>query len=227
MLADRLHRIEAWVFDLDNTLYPPEARLLEQVNARMTACIMRLLGVARAEADRIREAYWLRHGITLRGLVEEHGVDPDRFLAETHAIDLSAIGPDPALAEAVAALPGRRVIHTNGARGHAEGVLAATGLAGLFDAVLAIEDKGLVAKPDPRAYAIMLERTGLDPATAVMIEDTAQNLEEPRRLGMGTVWLDHGGGRSEPPGHVDLRITALAPFLRRAAGAAAPRAGAP
>ena len=189
---------------------------MDQVDARMAAYIMRELGVGRAEADRIREAYWLTHGITLRGLVEHHGADPDRFLAETHAIDLSGIGPDPVLAAALAALPSRRVIHTNGARGHAEGVLEATGLAGLFDAVYAIEDKDLVAKPDPRAHAIVVAHEGLDPARALMIEDSVQNLVEPWRLGMATVWLDHSGA-GEAPVHVDLKIAALAPFLRRAA----------
>jgi len=220
MGLERIGAIETWVFDLDNTLYPPDARLMDQVDQRMTAYIMRELGVDRAEADRIRGEYWQTHGITLRGLIEDHGADPDSFLAETHAIDLSEIRPDPGLVAAIAALPGRKVIHTNGARGHAEGVLAATGLAGLFDAVFAIEDKELIPKPDPRAYAIVIEATGLDPARAAMIEDTVQNLVEPWRLGMGTVWLDHGpaGTGPEPvPDYVDCRIDALEPFLRRMA----------
>jgi len=220
MLTERLAQVETWIFDLDNTLYPPDARLMDQVDQRMTAYIMRELGVGLEEANRIREDYWLTHGITLKGLIEDHGADPAHFLADTHAIDLSNILPDPALAEAIAALPGKKVIHTNGARGHAQGVLEAVGLTGLFDRVFAIEDKALIPKPDPRAYAIVIEATGLDPARAAMIEDTVQNLVEPWRLGMGTVWLDHGGA-TEAPDYVDRRIDALMPFLREAAAAPA------
>lgn len=222
--AGAIGEVETWIFDLDNTLYPPEARLMDQVDARMTAYIMRELGVDRAEADRIRAEYWLSHGITLRGLVEHHGADPDRFLAETHAIDLSEVAPDPALAAAIRRLPGRKIVHTNGARGHAEGVLAAVGLAGAFERVFAIEDKGLIPKPDPRSYAIVIEEARIDPRGAVMIEDTVQNLLEPWRLGMGTVWLDRRDptrAQGMPPGdrpgalpdYVDLRITDLLGYL--------------
>ena len=33
--------VETWVFDLDNTLYPPGVRLFDQIEARMTAYVMR------------------------------------------------------------------------------------------------------------------------------------------------------------------------------------------
>jgi putative hydrolase of the HAD superfamily len=204
--------VETWIFDLDNTLYPPSARLFDQINARMTRFIMRELGVARAEADRLRRGYWERHGATLRGLVVEHGIDADRFLDEVHAIDLTALTPDADLAEALGRVPGRRIIHTNGARAYAARVLAARGLEGRFDAVYAIEDKALMPKPRREAYARIIELAGLDPGRAAMIEDDARNLEVPKALGMATVWLCHDTGRPAPS-WVDRRISALTQFL--------------
>lgn len=204
--------VETWIFDLDNTLYHPSARLFDQINARMTAFIMRELGVGRAEADRMRRDYWQRHGATLGGLVAEHGVDPQHFLDDVHQIDLSALLPDPELAEAIRRVPGRRIIHSNGSRAHAARVLAARGLDGLFDAVYAIEDKALTPKPQPEAYQTIVELARLDPARAAMIEDDARNLEVPKTLGMATVWLCHDAGPMAPE-WVDRRISCLIDFL--------------
>lgn len=213
MTVPKLDRIDAWIFDLDNTLYPPEAGLLQQIDARMQAFIMRFLRVGADEADRLRAHYLERDGITLKGLMHDHGVEADAFLEETHAIDLSAVAPDPALAGAIRRLPGRKFIHTNGARAHAARVLAARGLAGAFDAVFAIEDKNFVPKPELPAYTHVVRAAGIEPTRALMVEDTVVNLVEPKRLGMATVWLDHHGANGAHA-HVDFRIGALEPFLR-------------
>ncbi|MGQ0567257.1 MAG: pyrimidine 5'-nucleotidase, partial [Gemmobacter sp.] len=107
MIAPAFSHVRAWVFDLDNTLYPPGARLFDQIEVRMTAWVMAALGVDRAEADRLRRHYWATHGTTLAGLMAEHGVDPGPYLHEVHEIDLGALSPDPVLARRIAALPGR------------------------------------------------------------------------------------------------------------------------
>jgi len=209
---DAFADVRTWIFDLDNTLYPPSAGVLAAVDARITRYIARELGVGRAEAERIRRRTWAHHGLTLTGLIAEHGVAPGGYLADVHAVDLSALRPQPALGRALARLPGRRVVHTNSARAHAARVLAALGLAPVFDAVFAIEDKGLVPKPRAQAYAHVLDRTGADPARAAMIEDSASNLVEPHRLGMRTVWLAHDPGDATPA-HVGHRIGDLEEFL--------------
>ena len=207
-------RIEAWIFDLDNTLYHPSARLLEQIDQRITAFIMQDLAVDRAEADRIRAEYWAQHGITLHGLIANHGTDPEAFLEKVHDVDLAGLSPDPELAAALRALPGRKIVHTNSHRSYARRVLAALGLAGEFEAVYAIEDKDLIPKPQEAAYWRILWETGIDPTRAVMFEDTAANLAVPKRLGMGTVWLAHDPDPVTPD-YVDLRLTELRPYLSR------------
>jgi putative hydrolase of the HAD superfamily len=121
--------------------------------------------------------------------------------------------PDAELAQAIRRLPGTRIVHTNGARSHAARVLAARGLAGVFDAVYAIEDKALVPKPRADAYNRIIQLSGLDPARAAMVEDDARNLEVPKALGMATVWLCHRPGAAAPA-YVDRRITRLLRFLR-------------
>ena len=215
-MRPNLSHVETWIFDLDNPLYHPSARLFDQINARMTGFIMRELALPRAAADDLRRGYWQRHGTTLGGLIDGHGVDPARFLDEVHAIDLSALKPDPGLASAIHRLPGTRIVHTNGARAHAARVLAARGLEGVFDAVYAIEDNALVAKPQPDAYHRVIRRSGLDPARAAMIEDDVRNLEVPKALGMATIWLCHRAG-ARAPAFIDCRITRLIRFLQELA----------
>ena len=203
-----LEQVGAWVFDLDNTLYPPEADLFGQINRLMTGFIVRELSVEEDEANRLRRAYWAEYGTTLAGLMARHGVAAEDFLHETHQLDLSPLRPDPGLRAAISALPGRLLIHTNGPRAHADRVLAARGLDGVFEQIVALEDKDLVSKPQSGAYDAFARLTGVDPISAVMIEDHADNLAEPHRRGTKTVWLDHGN--TDPtPHHVDLRVKDL------------------
>lgn len=191
-----------WIFDLDNTLYPPEARLFAQIEARMTAYVQRLTGADRDEASRLRAHYWREHGTTLAGLMANHGIDAQAYLDEVHDIDFSPLTPDPALAAAIAALPGRRIIHTNADAAYAGKVLAHRGLA-VFEAIHGIEEVGFHPKPDPRSFAAVLEAHGIDPAEAAFFEDDPRNLEVPFSLGMRTVLV--GPGRHGPdelaPGH--------------------------
>lgn len=215
-----------WIFDLDNTLYPPEARLFDQIEARMTAYMMRHLGMGRAEADHLRAHYWRAHGTTLAGLMAEHGVEPIAYLDEVHDIDMSGLSPDPALAQAIAALPGRRIIHTNADAPYAGRVLRARGLTGdgsapLFEAIYGITEVDFHPKPDARAYAAVLDAHGIDPTRAAMFEDDPRNLEIPARLGMTTVLV--GAGRHGPDAlaedhlhgdHVQFQTDDLAGFLR-------------
>lgn len=203
--------IETWVFDLDNTLYCPSAKLFAQINTLMTDFIERELRVDREKANDLRGAYWRRYGTTLAGLVAEHGIASEKFLEECHDLDLSALAPDPALRRAIADLPGRKIIHTNGPRVHADRVLAARGLEGLFEVIVAIEDTGLIPKPQATAYDLAEALTRKDPTRTLMVEDHAENLIEPKRRGTVTVWLHHGNG--DRHGHVDHAIDDVVTFL--------------
>ncbi|MFN3576203.1 MAG: pyrimidine 5'-nucleotidase [Tabrizicola sp.] len=207
--------VTTWVFDLDNTLYPPEMRLFDQIEVRMTDWVMRALKVDRARADHLRAHYWQTYGTTLAGLMREHAVDPGPYLTEVHDIDFSVLSPDPQLARALAGLPGRRIIHTNACAPYAEKVLAARGLAGLFDAIYGVEHADFHPKPEAQAFATVFARDGLDPAQSAMFEDDSRNLAVPHRLGMKTV---HVAPVPQPADHIHHHTDDLAAFLTRLAG---------
>ena len=184
-----LSEIETWIFDLDNTLYPASCRLFERVQSRMNDFIAELLGVDLEEAKRLRSRYFREHGTTLRGLMTVHGIEPMRFLDHVHRIDLSAMPRDPALTAALAALPGRKLVFTNGSARHAENILGHLGIADHFAGIHDVAACGYVPKPDPAGYAALIRRFAIEPRRAAMIEDMAKNLAPAAALGMTTVWL--------------------------------------
>ncbi|WP_299627288.1 pyrimidine 5'-nucleotidase [uncultured Tateyamaria sp.] len=212
--ADFSH-VRSWVFDLDNTLYHPAARLFDQIEVRMTAYVMDSLGVSRAEADRLRVHYWKTHGTTLAGLMREHQIDPGPYLDDVHDISLDHLDPDPELAARIRALPGRRIVYTNGCAPYAERVLAARGLSNLFDAVYGVEHAGFLPKPEARAFDTVFGIDGLDPSVGAMFEDDPRNLAAPHAMGMKTV---HVADDPHHADHIHHHTADLTDFLTRVQG---------
>jgi putative hydrolase of the HAD superfamily len=187
MVAEKFAHVQTWVFDLDNTLYHPSADLFSQMDKRFAAYVARLTGRDPADALQLAHAYWLSHGSTLAGLMADYRIDPDEFLADVHAIDITHLAPDPALTTSLSRLSGRKVVYTNGSHNHAQRVLAARGLTQQFDAVYGVEHANYRPKPKAEAFAAIFARDGITPTTAAMFEDEARNLAVPHDLGMRTV----------------------------------------
>ncbi len=222
--ADRpsLAEIKTWIFDLDNTLYPARCNLFAEAEARMADFIVDELGLTLTveDAHALRRRFFLDHGTTLRGLMLEHGVEPRRFLDYVHEIDLTPVPPDPALVEAVAALPGRKLVFTNGTADYAERVIARIGLTGQFFAIHDIIACEYRPKPDPRGYELLLRRHGIAPETALMVEDMARNLPPAAALGMTTAWVRTAkdwAREGAEPADIHHVVEDLAPWLRAAA----------
>jgi putative hydrolase of the HAD superfamily len=215
----RLEQIETWVFDLDNTLYPASCRLFAEIEQRMAGFIMAELNLDQDSAHALRRHFYTRHGTTLRGLMNEHGMEPTRFLDHVHDIDLSSVTADRALDAALAKLPGRKLVFTNSTVRHAERVLARLGLGHHFEIIHDIVACAYRPKPDPAVYADFVRHHAIDPHRAAMVEDMAKNLPPAAALGMTTIWVK-GGPHPEDDGHravIDHEIEALAPFLAEVA----------
>ncbi|MFW2542519.1 pyrimidine 5'-nucleotidase [Primorskyibacter sp. 2E107] len=204
--------VRHWVFDLDNTLYPPAARLFDQIEVKMTQFVMRATGADHDTANTLRRQYWEVHGTTLAGLMREHDVDPEAYLEEVHDIQFDALTPDPHLAELIAALPGRKIVYTNGSAPYAAQVLRSRGLDAAFDAIYGVEHAGYLPKPERSAFETVFAMDGLDPDIGAMFEDDARNLAAPHQMGMRTV---HVAPDPEPHPHIHHHTDDLTAFLRR------------
>lgn len=185
--------IEAWVFDLDNTLYPATTNLFSQIDVRMKAFISKALNLTLEEAFTLQKQYYHKYGTSLRGLTLHHGIDPDAFLDYVHDIDHSVLNADPRLDALLAALPGRKLIYTNGSAYHAESTVKRLGVAHHFADIFDIRASAYIPKPDPAAYAAMIAKHAVTPTKAVMFEDSHKNLAPAAALGMKTVYVRHGG----------------------------------
>lgn len=212
MPAQKFSHVDTWVFDLDNTLYPPSARLFDQIEVRMTRWVMEALQVEQAVADQLRKHYWHTYGTTLAGLMREHDLDPGPYLHDVHEISFEGLVPDPQLAGHIRALPGRRIVYTNGTAPYAERVIEARGLSGLFDAVYGVEHADFLPKPERGAFDKIFAMDNLKPTGAVMFEDDPRNLAVPHELGMGTV---HVAPQAAPAAHIHFHTDDLSAFLAR------------
>jgi len=184
-----LNHIRTWVFDLDNTLYCASTDLFSAIDRRMGEFISGALRVDFVEARRIQKEYFRDYGTTLRGLMLNHGTDPEAFLEFVHAIDVDVLTPDAALDSALERLDGTKVVFTNGSADHAVKVMDRLGVTRHFGAVFDIAAAGYLSKPDPAAYRALIERHRIRPAETVIFEDLTRNLAPAAALGMTTVWV--------------------------------------
>lgn len=227
LVPPRFTGIDTWVFDLDNTLYPADHDLWPQIDARMKSYIAQHLDMTPDDAFKLQKDYYRRYGTSLWGLMIEHRIDPATFLAHVHDIDLSGLAPEPELGAAIDALPGRKLVYTNGSERHAHNVLERLGIDDRFSAIHDIVAAEFHPKPTAEAYQRFLAAHGVAPGRAAMFEDLARNLEVPHQLGMATVLVvtpGHSGAGRETwemegreAAHVDQVTDDLVGFLRQLA----------
>ncbi|HZZ87288.1 MAG TPA: pyrimidine 5'-nucleotidase [Caulobacteraceae bacterium] len=214
MNADLSH-VDTWLFDLDNTLYPLESGLALELSDRITTYVETLTGLPRAEAHALQKRYLDEHGLTLKGLMLHHGVDPDAFHQVFADVSLDVLSRDPALLAALGRLPGRRVIFTNADARHAGRVMQHLGLDALFGEVFHFEAAGFVPKPDPESFRRLMAAHRIDPRAAAFFEDRALNLAPAAQLGMTTVLVGAAAEANADP-FVHYRAPRLAAFLAAA-----------
>ncbi len=187
-----LAHIDAWLFDLDNTLYPKSANLFAQMNDRIGAYVARLLDLDPQAAHEVQKGYFIDHGTTLAGLMADYGVDPYHYLADVHDIEMDVLEHNAPLAAAIAKLPGRKLVFTNADAPYAEKVLHRLGILDQFEAIHDVHASDYHPKPHPNAYRSVCDAYQIDPTTALFVEDMARNLAPAKAIGMTTVWVDNG-----------------------------------
>ncbi|MEL7128882.1 MAG: pyrimidine 5'-nucleotidase [Pseudomonadota bacterium] len=216
------------MFDLDNTLYPSSCDLFAEIDVRMTDFVANFLSLHPDEARALQKQYYADHGTTLKGMMVNHGMSPDAFLAYVHDIDHSPLPVSARLRVALQALPGRKFVFTNGSLGHATGVTRAMQIHDVFDGFFGIEDALFQPKPHNEAFDRFVAAHGVNPENAVFFEDLSRNLAPAWRMGFATVlvqsdkdWRDEPDGvrparaGDEVPDHVDYVIDDLTDFLEQ------------
>ncbi len=213
VLSQELSHVDTWVFDLDQTLYPPEAEVMALIEGKMTAFVARETGMPYDEAYKLQKGYLHEHGTTLAGLMANYGVEPHRFLDEVHDVSIDSLHPDPELNDLIEALPGRKLVFTNGDERHAVRVLAKLEMTDLFEGVFHLEHANWIPKPNMVTFERMMAAHDVTPTTAAFFEDTPKNLKAAHQLGMKTVLV---GPKIEgnTDDFIDFRAHSVKDFLR-------------
>jgi putative hydrolase of the HAD superfamily len=195
-------------FDLDETLYPHTNGLWTEIRARINAYLHERMGFPLEQVESLRENYFKEYGTTLRGLQAHHTVDMDEYLAFVHDVPIHQyLHPDPELHAAIQAIPARKFIFTNADTNHANRVLEAVGLQGLFEAIIDVHAIAPFCKPMPEAFELALKAAGSpDPHACVLLDDQGRTTRAARTLGMYTVLVGGDG----PGDEADVALLRLA-----------------
>ncbi|BCA78502.1 pyrimidine 5'-nucleotidase [Desulfuromonas sp. AOP6] len=197
--------MDAILFDLDNTLYSPQRQLFSLIDCRINRYMREVVGIPEAEVDGLRRRYWADYGVTLQGLIRHHDVDPEDYLEYVHDVDVnSRLLPDGPLRTALQSISLRRLVFTNGSRGHAERVLSSLGLENIFEEIFDIRVASYLPKPFPEPYHQVLGSIGIEARRCLMVEDSVENLRTAKELGMGTILVGDGA----KPSYVDVQVAA-------------------
>ena len=186
------NKISTWIFDLDNTLYSADSGIFQQVHTLMGKFVSAHLNIDIKKAKELQRKYYRQHGTTLRGMMDNHNVDPDHFLSEVHQLDYSIVGPNFKLNRELKKLTGRKIIFTNANRQHTEDILNRLELTNLFDEIFDIKTANYIPKPESSPYEQIISEFNIDPITTIMFDDIAKNLVPAKNVGFASVWIDVG-----------------------------------
>ena len=214
--VNMLNQVNCWIFDLDNTLYPVTKDLLSEIDAQMSSFVSNFLNIDLIESRKVQKKYFREYGLTLRGLMIHHKLDPDVFFREMAPKNLEKIQPNPALGDIINSLPGRKLIYTNSAREHAELVLERLGIRSVFEGVFDIKAANYVPKPAEEPYQKMCEKFFIEPHSTLMVDDIARNLRPASALGMTTVWMQTNAEwaeTSDVEDFIDITINDISTWL--------------
>ena len=185
-------KIDTWIFDLDNTLYSADSGIFQQVSELMGKFVSKYLDIDIKEAKKLQSKYYKQHGTTLRGLMDNHGVNPDEFLKEVHNLDYSIVKPNYKLNTELKKLNGRKIIYTNANQEHANDVLIRLEMPDMFDEIFDIKMANYIPKPDNEPYKQFVEKFNINPSCSIMFDDIAKNLVPAKNIGFTSVWINVG-----------------------------------
>ena len=213
-----LTKIKYWIFDLDNTLYSGQTKVFSEVDKKMSSFISEKFNVDLIEAKKIQKEYFYEYGTTLSGLMKKKNVDPNEFLEFVHNIDISWLPKDKFLREELIKIKEKKYIFSNGSHAHIENVTNQLGINGLFNGAFDITDGDFIPKPHLEPYKKLIEKFKIDPKQSILIEDIAHNLEQAKKLGMKTCWLENDetfAKKDADKSYIDYKINNLPSFLQK------------
>jgi len=197
-----------WIFDLDDTLHDASSKIFPRINQSMTTYVSEKLNISHDAAHDLRDQYWKVYGATLKGLIENHGVEPKEFLMKTHdAEELSRfVKQSHNLKNTLNKLKGKKIVFTNAPLHYAVAIIKSLKIQKYFSAVYSIESTDYNPKPSLYAFRKILRHLGKKAHQCVMVEDDLANLKTAHKIGMKTVLVSK---KNKKTVFINKRITKI------------------
>ncbi len=202
--------------DLDDTLYPASSGVWSLIRQRIDQYMVEKLDYPADQVADIRKDLFQTYGTTMRGLQATGDLDEKDFLSFVHDVPVEhLLKADPALRRLLLAYPQRKVIFTNADTRHANRVMNALGMVGVFDLIVDIIAISPYCKPQPGAFATALKLSGeSDPSQVLVIDDAPRNLQAARSLGFNTILVQEVDP-NPPAGSLISQAETQARFLEK------------
>lgn len=180
------------IFDLDNTLYPKESGLLNQVNKQIDQFISLKLKIPTLKIPQLRQEYWKKYGTTLGGMVAYHRIDPDEYINYAYNVKITDfLTPDPGLVKVLAGINIKKVIFSNSPLNYVEDVLKVLQIRDLFEKIYDIRFCGYLGKPNLSSYFKVLADLKVEGKECLFIDDTPVNVLGAEAAGIDSVLLEN------------------------------------
>lgn len=186
------------------------------ITKRILLFMTQKVGIPADDVASKKHDYYQRYGTTLRGLMDEYGVDPLAYLDFVHDINpRDFFGVSPPLDRMLEEIPLRKVIFTNADLPHSERVLDALQVRHHFDLIIDVRAVDYKCKPDPHAYQKALDLLGASGTQCIMVDDIPRNLIPAKDLGMTTILVNNGeDGSSSAVDYTALTIFHVGKVLK-------------
>lgn len=182
--------VKYWIFDIDDTLYPKSSGLDKLIQDSITDYISNFLKIDEEAARELCVDYYHKYGSTICGLMKTTDIKPRKFVREVHQrLDLSCIKPNPRMDAALAKIPGRKYVFTNGSYCHGLRICKKLGVEKNIDGFFGAQSTNFIPKPDPRAFEEFFTRYQINPEEAIFFDDSFKNLAVIHQMGTKTVWI--------------------------------------
>lgn len=197
MNVNRLKPAKLFIWDLDNVVYrytPEFYDACHQAAAR--AAIFHVFAQPLENAVQCAKQSYAKYGRSIESFFREHGIaERDIFTRYHDELDSDFIKPDHRMNLGFQQSGVTHALLTHGSSDWANRVLQARAIKHHFkpEHIVSVDQIDFAMKHDgPRAFEHVLKLTGHQAQDAVMIEDTAKNLEHPKAMGMQTVHVSYG-----------------------------------
>jgi len=203
-----MSEIKTIVFDLDNTLYPKETGMLNEVSKRINEFICKKFYLNEEDATTHRKKFFHKYGTTLKGLMVEEGIEPEEYLKFVHNLNAkNFLKRNEKLINVLSRIKQKKIIFTNSPKEHVLSVIKVLGIECFFSGIYDIRFLEFNNKPQKDGYNKVVNHAGINPKESMMVDDYEHNLKPAKELGMTTVLVGNGDDTKFP--HVDYYINKI------------------